>query len=136
MASIQLATCSIGAVCRLATEGFRELHLDGAWPISAALFGACEEGGKPTFPHLKIMNITFPIVTYDGRWLFRGDPEDVEEFDDEDVPPGLEQPVSYEEDMDIELPPDYEDEFEFYGADDENGDNPQHQWREAAPGGV
>ncbi|KAL3486987.1 hypothetical protein BJX62DRAFT_214434 [Aspergillus germanicus] len=124
------------AVCGLAQHGLRELHLDGAWPISPALFGACEGGKASTFQHLKIMNVTFLLVTYDGRWLFRGNPEDVEEFDEEDVPPGLDPPVSYEEDMDIELPSDYEDEFEFYGADDENGDNPQHQWRERPDPGV
>jgi hypothetical protein len=121
-------------VCRLARGNLRELHLEGAWPISPALFGACEEreegtGETLTFPNLKIMEVRFPIVTYDGRWLFTRDPEDVEIFDSTDVEPGLDPPTSYEDDMDVELPSDYEDEFEYYDTDVENGDDPMHGWR-------
>ncbi|KAL3447471.1 hypothetical protein BJX65DRAFT_307880 [Aspergillus insuetus] len=77
-------------VCRLARENLRELHVEGAWPILPALFGACgeaEEREMLAFPNLKIMEIRFPIVTYDGRWLFTGEPEDVKTFDSTDVRP-------------------------------------------------
>jgi hypothetical protein len=46
-------------VCRLARRNLRELHLEGAWAISPALFGACEEGEDCshmtlTFSNLKV----------------------------------------------------------------------------------
>ncbi|KAL2783133.1 hypothetical protein BJX66DRAFT_345207 [Aspergillus keveii] len=122
------------AVCRLARGNLRELHIEGAWPIPPALFGACEEREEGTgetlaFPNLKVMEVRFPIVTYDGRWLFTGNLKDVEIFDSTDVGPGLDPPTSYEDDMDVELPSDYEDEFEYYDTDVENGDDPMHGWR-------
>jgi hypothetical protein len=73
--------------------------------------------------------VRFPIVTYNGRWLFTGDPEDVEIFDSTDARPGLDPPTSYEDDMEVVLPSDYEDEFEYYDADVENGDDPIRGWR-------
>ncbi|KAL2857575.1 hypothetical protein BJX68DRAFT_263137 [Aspergillus pseudodeflectus] len=110
------------------TDWLRELRLHGAWQVSPALFGACGVGGETaSFLDLKGLEVSFPIVAYDGCWLFGGNPGDVRKYEDDDVPPCLDPPISYDGDMDFELPSDYEDELEYYSADLENRDNPQHK---------
>ncbi|KAL3443167.1 hypothetical protein BJX65DRAFT_312184 [Aspergillus insuetus] len=102
------------AVFKLAQQRLRELYIDESWPISPALFGACDKRQAPTFPYLKTMEVTFPIVTYNGRWLYKGHPDDIKEDDDSEEGPSLDNPRSKESDGEFSLPADYEDELEYF----------------------
>ncbi|KAL3469567.1 hypothetical protein BJX99DRAFT_251913 [Aspergillus californicus] len=78
------------AVCKLVQTSLRELHLLGEYMISPVLWGL--DGENPDretnlFPHLQKLEVRFPIITYDGRWYYTGDPRcgmDDQDFEDED----------------------------------------------------
>ncbi|KAJ0413618.1 hypothetical protein BJY00DRAFT_296623 [Aspergillus carlsbadensis] len=120
------------AICTLAQRSLRYLNLMGAYPISPALWGECEGEKRDTtncvaeikFPYLEKVYIEHPHITYDGRWLYAGDPEH--------PPPS----TSYH--TVIPTPPAWNldsETLQLAGMIDsrqhtiENGDHPFHEWR-------
>ncbi|RDW89988.1 uncharacterized protein DSM5745_01763 [Aspergillus mulundensis] len=121
-------------VSKLAQQSLRELYLDEAWMISPALFMATdtENSDDLTFPYLKTVAISFPLITYDGRWLYTGDPDDIPRAPLEGTPPRPPKPElepEAEPDSDSNSEPGDGIDIDDYNGSILNGDEPGHPWR-------
>lgn len=118
-------------VFKLAQQNLRKLYVRG-WRVSPALWGAAEDKSNDLlFPHLQTVDITFPLITYDGRWFYTGDPNEVEPLQGGD--PGEESEPNSDSDRDSNLSSDSgswgEDKVYVYREAVLNGDEPSHWWR-------
>ncbi|KAL4909671.1 hypothetical protein BDW74DRAFT_143500 [Aspergillus multicolor] len=116
------------AVSKLAQQSLRELYLDEAWMISPALFTASdtENSDDLSFPYLKTASISFPLITYDGRWLYTGDPGDIPP-QKENAPQTFRQEPEAEPDLDFN--PEGGDDIDRYHESLVDDDEPGHPWR-------
>ncbi|KAL4972731.1 hypothetical protein BDW66DRAFT_154438 [Aspergillus desertorum] len=120
------------AIRELAQRSLKELNLSDLVPISPALFGAPEDGGgtEKVFPHLEHVQIRFPIFTYDGRWYYTGDPDDLEPEElDPDEQERSDHGPSLDSDSDSGSDNDSALSINMDRADFLNGNTPLFQWR-------
>ncbi|RDW78572.1 uncharacterized protein DSM5745_05424 [Aspergillus mulundensis] len=117
------------AVFKLAQRSLRELYLGESWPISSAIWGACDGISESLFPYLKIVHVDFPLITYDGGWLYTGNPDDARVWGALSPQSPLLDPGS---DLDSNSPfnPEHAEKiYPGYHNMEGNGDHPWHEWR-------
>lgn len=99
------------------------------------IMGAGEEDSRDLlFPYLKIVDITFSLITYDGRWYYTGNPNKVKSV--ADLNPGEEYGPDLDSDSDLNSNSSFDseswgrDNIDQYREAVLNGDEPQHLWRQ------
>ncbi|KAL4906727.1 hypothetical protein BDW74DRAFT_177037 [Aspergillus multicolor] len=118
------------AVYKLMQQSLQELYLEEAWMISPALWGANDQGvankgeDSTLLPYLRIVSVRFPLMAYDGRWFYTGDPREIPPLEGDTPPPDWEESDSDAASSFGGFP----DEIPYYRDGVLNGDQPEHPW--------